>query len=290
MKGAATARLLLLRHGESTLNASSTFTGLLDAPLSPAGEAQVGVAASLIAEAGLRPDLIVTTPMLRARRTTDLLLAGLGLTAEAGVDLGGPGPTTRNAGGLPAPAAGVPVVSRPHPSTTAAGGVREVVTWRLIERDYGCLTGLAKSDARALLGEDAFFTLRRTMNGRPPAASAGQEASWPLEPVADRGPLVPGAGESLADVVRRVRPVWADVISPALTAGEVVFVVAHGNSLRALCAVMEHLDDAETECLNIPAGHPLVYDVRDGVPRGGRYLDHAAARDAARLVAAEGGT
>jgi len=255
MEGASTARLMLLRHGESTLNASSTFTGLLDAPLTPAGEAQLGVAASLIAEAGLRPDLIVTTPMVRARRTTDLVLGGLGLATDA-------------------------------------GGVREVVTWRLVERDYGCLTGLPKSDARALLGEEAFFTLRRTMNGRPPAASGEQADSWPLAPVADRGPLVPGAGESLADVVRRVRPAWEELIRPALEAGEVVFVVAHGNSLRALCSTMEHLSDAETECLNIPAGHPLVYEFRDGVllPRGGRYLDHAAARTAASLVAAEGGT
>ncbi len=244
-------RLLLLRHGESTLNATSTFTGLLDAPLTPAGEAQVGVAASLAAAAGLRPDLLVTTPMLRARRTAELLLAGLGLV-----------------------------------------GVPEVVTWRLVERDYGCLTGMSKADARALLGEEAFFTLRRTMRGRPPAASADQAASWPLAPVADRGPLVPGSGESLADVVERSAPVWARTILPALASGADVFVVAHGNSLRALSAIMEDLDDAETERLNIPAGHPLLYAYSaDGlVPRGGRYLDAAAADEAADQVAAEGGT
>jgi 2,3-bisphosphoglycerate-dependent phosphoglycerate mutase len=243
--------LLLLRHGESTLNATSTFTGLLDAPLSPAGEAQVGVAASLVDAAGLCPDLLVTTPMLRARRTADLLLAGLGLV-----------------------------------------GVPEVVTWRLLERDYGRLTGLAKADARVLLGEEAFFTLRRTMQGRPPAASAEQAASWPLAPVADSGPLVPGVGESLADVVERVGPVWSRTILPALASGRVVFVVAHGNSLRALSAIMEPLADDETERLNIPAGHPLVYYFGpDGlVPRGGRYLDAVAAGAAADQVAAEGGT
>ena len=34
--------LLLLRHGESVYNASSTFTGLLDVELTRAGERQVG--------------------------------------------------------------------------------------------------------------------------------------------------------------------------------------------------------------------------------------------------------
>ncbi len=243
--------LVLLRHGESTFNASSTFTGLLDAPLSAAGEAQVGLAAALIAGAGLRPSLLITTPMLRARRTTELLLAGLG---------------------------------RPAPAT--------VVTWRLAERDYGCLTGMAKSDARALLGEDAFFALRRTLHGRPPAASDEQRARWPLPYVAECGPLVAGAGESLADVIARVEPVWSGLIAPALDSGEAVFVVAHGNSLRALCAVLDGLTDTETEALNIPAGHPLVYAWRDGrpVPRGGSYLDATAGTTASARVAAEGGT
>lgn len=243
--------LLLLRHGESTFNASGTFTGLLDVPLSPAGERQVAVAARLIDGAGLRPDLLISTPMLRARRTADLLLAALGLT-----------------------------------------GVPSVITWRLVERDYGCLTGMSKTDARALLGEDAFFTLRRTMAGRPPAASPSQTASWPVAPVADRGPLQPGAGESLADVVTRVRPVWTETIEPALARGDNVFVVAHGNSLRALCSIADKLTDAETEALNIPAGHPLVYrwDGHQVTPRGGSYLDAGAAETASAIVAAEGGT
>ena len=50
--------LMLLRHGETTFNAASVFTGLLDAPLAPSGEAQVAVAASLIAAEGLVPDVV----------------------------------------------------------------------------------------------------------------------------------------------------------------------------------------------------------------------------------------
>jgi 2,3-bisphosphoglycerate-dependent phosphoglycerate mutase len=244
--------LLLLRHGESVFNASKTFTGLLDVGLTPAGERQVGVAARLIREAGLHPDLLVRSPMLRAIRTADLLLGALGLED-------------------------VPVAT----------------SWRLSERDYGCLTGVSKADARARHGAEAFFTWRRTMHGRPPAASAEQVASWrDPAPLAGAEPLRPGMGESLHDVVQRVRPLW-DELRETLVGGACVFVVSHGNTLRALCAVMVGLTDDETEHLNIPAGHPLVFrvDAAGRVrPRSGTYLDHDAAHEAANRVAAEGGT
>lgn len=250
---ASPGTLLLLRHGESIYNATSTFTGLLDVGLSPAGERQLAVAAGLIARAGLRPDLVVSSPMLRARRTTELLTHHLGL-----------------------------------------GDVPIETTWRLSERDYGCLTGVPKTVAAARHGEENFFVWRRTLHGRPPAASPGQRASWvDPPPLADAGPLRPGMGESLYDVVERVRPLWEESLRDRLAAGACVFVVAHGNSLRALCAVIDQLTDREIEDLNIPAGHPLVYAV-DGsgrvTPRGGRYLDDDAARAAAARVAAEGGT
>ena len=70
---------MLLRHGETTFNAGQVFTGLLDAGLTPAGEAQVAVAARLISAAGLVPDVVWQSTMLRARRTTGLLLGHLGL-------------------------------------------------------------------------------------------------------------------------------------------------------------------------------------------------------------------
>ena len=244
--------LLLLRHGESVYNASSTFTGLLDVELTRAGERQVGVAAQLIREAGLHPDLLIRSPMLRAIRTAELLIEDLRL-------------------------AGVPTQT----------------TWRLSERDYGCLTGVSKKEARARYGEEAFFAWRRTMHGRPPAASPEQLATWSSPaPLGDVGPLHAGVGESLHDVVERVTPLWQE-LRERLTRGSCLFVVSHGNTLRALCAAMIGLSDHETERLNIPAGHPLVFhvDANGQVhPRKGVYLDHTAAQTAAAQVAAEGGT
>lgn len=249
----AEGTLLLLRHGESVFNATRTFTGLLDVGLTPAGERQVGIAAQLIRDAGLHPDVVVRSPMLRAIRTADLLMGQLGLTD-------------------------VPVET----------------TWRLSERDYGCLTGVPKKTARKRYGEEAFFTWRRTLQGRPPAASPEQVASWSEpNPLSDCGPLRPGMGESLHDVVERVRPFWEDQLRGRLAAGACIFVVSHGNTLRALCSTMVGLSDTETEHLNIPAGHPLVFRVdADGRahPRGGVYLDDTAAQREAAKVAAEGGT
>ncbi|MGM0386449.1 MAG: 2,3-bisphosphoglycerate-dependent phosphoglycerate mutase [Actinomycetota bacterium] len=244
--------LVLLRHGESIYNATSTFTGLLDVGLTRDGERQVAIAANLMRAEGIVPDLVVDSPMVRASRTTELLLGHLGMS--------------------------VPVET----------------TWRLAERDYGCLTGVPKAEAAARHGEESFFRWRRTLHGRPPAASAEQRASW-LDPVplADSGPLVAGAGESLHDVVVRVRPLWEEELRERLTDGQTVVVVAHGNSLRALSAVIDDLTDSEIEELNIPAGHPLAYVVDHlgrAHPRGGRYLDDDAASLAAARVSAEGGT
>lgn len=242
--------LLLLRHGESTFNAAKVFTGLLDAELAPSGEAQLRTAAKLIADAGLVPDVLWRSTMIRAKRTTDLLLTELGLNE-------------------------VPVEA----------------SWRLVERAYGCFTRLPKAEARARYGDDLFFQWRRTMHGRPPAADPAVVGTWTdPSPVTDRGPLEAGIGESLADVAERVSALWRGAIARHLHEGQTVFVVSHGNTLRALASVALGLTDAQVEHLNIPAGHPLVVSSADGVLGRPRYLDGPTAQAAADAVAAEGGT
>ena len=80
---------------------------------------------------------------------------------------------------------------------------------------------------------------------------------------------------------------------PRLRAGDQVLVIAHGNSLRALCRVLDVLSEAEVESLNIPTGQPLLYRFTPSLMplvRGGQYLNPMAAKTAAALVAAAGGT
>lgn len=164
--------------------------------------------------------------------------------------------------------------------------------WRLVERDYGCLTGVSKAEARQRHGEENFFNWRRTVHGCPPEAPAEQRASWVNPaPVADSGSVTPGRGESLADVIERVRCMWTDILLPRMRAGETVLVASHGNTLRALVTIMLSLNDEEASQLNIPAGHPLVFTLPvDGMLGRGRYLDMEAAAKATAAVAAEGGT
>lgn len=171
-------------------------------------------------------------------------------------------------------------------------GVPVTASWRLAERDYGNLTGVPKREVKARLGAAGYITVRRTLDGAPPPASAEQAATWPgayTEP--GSGLPAPGSSESLRDVIGRVGPLWdevRDLLADALT----VLVVGHGNSLRALCALLDELSAAEVQDLNLPPGEPLVYRwTSDGLtPRGGRYLDPGDALAAAARIAHEGGT
>ncbi len=127
----------------------------------------------------------------------------------------------------------------------------------------------------------------------------------PPPPIADDDPLsqvddpryavLPPAArprtECLKDVLERMLPYWYDAVVPDLGAGGTVLIVAHGNSLRALVKHLDGISDAAIAELNIPTGIPLVYELDDAfrpVAAGGRYLDPAAAAEAAEAVKNQG--
>ncbi|MFF7644422.1 hypothetical protein [Streptomyces canus] len=70
-----------------------------------------------------------------------------------------------------------------------------------------------------------------------------------------------------------------------------MLVVAYGDALRVLIALLDRLTEQGVEDLNIPIGAPLCHgldrELRPGV-RGGGCLDPKSARSAAATVAAEG--
>ena len=70
--------LILLRHGQSTWNATNQFTGWYDCDLTPQGEAEAQAGARLLADAGLLPDVVHTSLQVRAIRTAELARAELG--------------------------------------------------------------------------------------------------------------------------------------------------------------------------------------------------------------------
>ena len=107
--------------------------------------------------------------------------------------------------------------------------------WRLNERDYGDLSGLNKAETAAKYGDEQVHIWRRYYDVPPPG------------------------GESLKDTVARVLPYYVETILPRVMLGERVFVAAHGNSLRALIMVLDHLDDKTIPTLELKTGVPLVY-------------------------------
>ena len=73
-------RLLLLRHAQSVWNEVGFWQGWADPPLSAVGKQQIRQAAARLA--GQPPfELVVSSDLSRARRTAELLLEALGVTA-----------------------------------------------------------------------------------------------------------------------------------------------------------------------------------------------------------------
>jgi 2,3-bisphosphoglycerate-dependent phosphoglycerate mutase len=105
----------------------------------------------------------------------------------------------------------------------------------LNERDYGDLSGLNKNDARAKWGEEHVHVWRRSYDVAPPG------------------------GESLKDTAARVLPYYIQDILPRVLRGDNVIFSAHGNSLRALVMVLEHLSPNEIVAREIATGVPLIY-------------------------------
>lgn len=74
---AQATKTLLLRHGQTALSTERRFAGLGDIPLTDIGREQAAVAAARLAERG-GIDLIVTSPLQRARRTAAAVAAATG--------------------------------------------------------------------------------------------------------------------------------------------------------------------------------------------------------------------
>ena len=243
--------LVLLRHGESTWNALNQFTGWVDVDLSEKGLAEAVRGGEMLAEAGVLPDVVHTSLLRRAIKTSQIALDACDrhwIPVIRNWRL-----NERHYGALQ---------GKNKAQTLEAYGEEQFMLWR---RSYD-------TPPPAIDPDDEF-----SQTHDPRYAWLPREAN----------PLT----ECLADVVHRLLPYWEDVIVPDLRAGKVVLVAAHGNSLRALVKHLDGISDDDIAGLNIPTGIPLVYrldaDLKPTV-RGGEYLDPDAAVAAAAAVAAQG--
>lgn len=79
--------LLLLRHGETPLSVERRFSGLGDAELTANGLAQAAAAARRLSREPYRIDVIVSSPLKRARQTAEAVAELTGLSVEVDEDL-----------------------------------------------------------------------------------------------------------------------------------------------------------------------------------------------------------
>lgn len=129
------------------------------------------------------------------------------------------------------------------------------------------MTGLNKLETVEKFGADQVMIWRRSFDTPPPA----MEANHAYYDAIVKDPIYEGklaeadfpACESLELTIKRTLPFWNDTIVPALKAGKVPIVAAHGNSLRG---IVMHLDKMSNEAimkLNLPTGIPFVYELDD---------------------------
>jgi 2,3-bisphosphoglycerate-dependent phosphoglycerate mutase len=248
----AVGTLVLLRHGESEWNAKNLFTGWVDVDLTAKGEAEARRGGELLREHGLLPDVVHTSVLRRAIRTSELALHAADrhwIPVRRSWRL-----NERHYGALQ---------GKNKKQTLEQYGEEQFMLWR---RSYDTPPPpIDEDDEYAQTTDPRYATLPPDLRPRT---------------------------ECLKDVVARMLPYWYDAIVPDLLAGRTVLIGAHGNSLRSLVKHLDEISDADIAGLNIPTGIPLRYDLNPVTLRpvvaGGMYLDPAAAVEAAAAVANQG--
>ncbi len=134
--------------------------------------------------------------------------------------------------------------------------------WELNERHYGALQGLNKREMSKIHGEEQVHIWRRSYSTRPPAMSKEQTSEL-QDNLQYANVIAVPAAESLEDTYLRVVRYWENVIAAEISSGKRLFIVAHGNSLRALVKYLDNLSEDEITSLNIPTGIPLVYQLNN---------------------------
>ena len=243
-------KLVLLRHGESQWNLENRFTGWTDVDLTEKGEAEARESGKLLKEEGFQFDVVHTSLLMRANRTMEICLEEMG-----------------------------------------ENDILIKYNWRLNERHYGALQGLNKAETAKKYSDEQVLIWRRSYSTPPPQLDADDEQHPRFdERYSDLDLNDLPASECLKDTVDRFLPYWHESIKPDIESGKRVFIVAHGNSLRALVKYLDTVSDEDIVGLNIPTGVPLVYELDESLkPIRNYYLgDQEAIAKKAAEIAAQG--
>ena len=191
--------ILLIRHGQSEWNKLNLFTGFKNVDLTKQGVEEAIKASENFKELGIKFDLVYTSVLSRAQKTSKIILKELGQ----------------------------------HEELKKNSKIIEHIA--LNERDYGDLTGLDKKETADKYGDEQVHKWRRGYSDRPPG------------------------GESLEDVVSRVKSYYDSEILPQIHSelNSNILIAAHGNSLRALLLVMNVYKIEEINSVELSTGVPI---------------------------------
>jgi len=233
------SKLILVRHGQSEWNLENRFTGWVDVDLAPKGKLEACKSGELIKEQKIKIDYFFSSVQKRSINTLELIL-----------------------------------------NTLRIKDVKIIKAWQLNERHYGALTGLNKDEMKKKLGEKKVHEFRRSWNVPPDPLNKNSPyhpinikayKDVPIENIPDT--------ESLKNTYERVLPYFTKEIQNKLANNKNILIVAHGNSIRAICKFLFELDEKKITLLEIPTGNPLLISFEKNKITKCRYLDNKRAKD-----------
>jgi 2,3-bisphosphoglycerate-dependent phosphoglycerate mutase len=191
--------LILVRHGESTWNANQTFTGWADPDLTEKGRRESEHAARLLLEGGYEIDVVFTSRLKRAIRSTWIILQEMNSVYN---------PVFKS----------WRINERMYGALTGLGkkDTASQLGPELVQQWRGSLT----SRPPAVKPGDAYWP--------------GKDRKY-----ADLSSEQIPRTESLLDCMERVKPLWDCKIVYELLRGKNVMVVAHANTLRGLVSTSD---------------------------------------------------
>ncbi len=245
-------KLVLIRHGESTWDLESRFTGWTDVDLTRTGLDQAKTAGLLLKAEVYAFDVDYTSVLKRATRTLWHALDEMDRTWLS-------------------------VVNRWRLSERHCGALQGLNKSDMAKQ-YG--------DAQVLIWHRSYDTPTPALDATDARSQRGDLRYAKSQP--EQIPMT----ECLKDTVARVMSFWNEVLAPEIQSGKRLVVAAHGNLIRALVKYLDHISDNEIVGLNIPNGIALVSELDAELkPITHYYLgDDEAAAKAAAAVAAKGKT
>lgn len=135
-------------------------------------------------------------------------------------------------------------------------------SWRLNERHYGALEGMARWQALKRFGIWPILGCQIKFEAAPPYLHT-EDPRFPGNQSCYSGidkdelPL----GESMQQTLTRFKPYWRETIQPEIRQGKRVLIVSHKNTLRILIMLLDQLTPRQVMKLTLATGRPLVYEL-----------------------------